>query len=46
MKRSGPIDRDTEKAVHRFIALLADQYDIAGAILYGSRAPWDASARQ
>ena len=32
------IDADTEKAVRRFLALLADRYDMAGAILYGSRA--------
>lgn len=32
------IDRDTEKAVRRFLALISDRYDIAGAIVYGSRA--------
>ncbi|WP_018952657.1 nucleotidyltransferase domain-containing protein [Thioalkalivibrio sulfidiphilus] len=35
MKR---IDRDTEQAVRRFLALIADRYDTAGAIVYGSRA--------
>lgn len=32
------IDRDTEEAVRRFLALIADRYDMAGAIVYGSRA--------
>ena len=32
------IDRDTEAAVRRFLALIGDRYDVAGAILYGSRA--------
>lgn len=32
------IDHATEKAVRRFLALLSDRYDMAGAILYGSRA--------
>jgi predicted nucleotidyltransferase len=32
------IDRDTEEAVRRFLALIAGRYDIAGAIVYGSRA--------
>jgi predicted nucleotidyltransferase len=32
------IDRDTEEAVRRFLALLTPRYDVAGAILYGSRA--------
>ncbi|EGP47111.1 nucleotidyltransferase domain-containing protein [Achromobacter insuavis] len=32
------IDRDTEKAAHRFLALIASRYDMAGAIVYGSRA--------
>jgi predicted nucleotidyltransferase len=34
----GRIDRNTEQAVHRFLALIAGRYDMAGAILYGSRA--------
>ena len=34
----GHIDADTEKAVRRFLALIADRYDTAGAIIYGSRA--------
>lgn len=32
------IDHDTEEAVRRFLSLIADRYDVAGAILYGSRA--------
>jgi predicted nucleotidyltransferase len=32
------IDRDTEEAVRRFLDLIADRYDLAGAIVYGSRA--------
>ncbi len=32
------IDNDTEDAVRRFLALIADRYDMAGAIVYGSRA--------
>ena len=32
------IDRETEGAVRRFLSLIADRYDIAGAIIYGSRA--------
>lgn len=32
------IDHDTEKAVRRFLGLIANNYDIAGAIIYGSRA--------
>lgn len=32
------IDRETEGAVRRFISLISDQYDLAGAIVYGSRA--------
>lgn len=32
------IDHDTEQAVRRFLDGLADQYDIVGAIVYGSRA--------
>jgi predicted nucleotidyltransferase len=32
------IDRNTEQAVQRFLALIADRYDMAGAIVYGSRA--------
>ena len=32
------IDRDTEKAVRRFLALLDNHYQMAGAIHYGSRA--------
>jgi predicted nucleotidyltransferase len=32
------VDQETEKAVRRFIALIQPQYDMAGAIVYGSRA--------
>lgn len=32
------IDYDTEKAVRRFLSLIASRYDMAGAIVYGSRA--------
>jgi len=32
------IDRDTEAAVRRFLALIADRLEVVGAILYGSRA--------
>ena len=32
------IDHDTEEAVRRFLALIAGRYDMAGAIVFGSRA--------
>ena len=32
------IDRGTEEAVRRFLTLIAESYDMAGAIVYGSRA--------
>ena len=32
------IDQETEGAVRRFLALIGSRFDIAGAILYGSRA--------
>jgi len=32
------IDNNTAEALRRFLALIASRYDIAGAILYGSRA--------
>ncbi|MCO6434391.1 nucleotidyltransferase domain-containing protein [Nitrosomonas nitrosa] len=32
------IDPDTEVAVRRFLFLITNRYDIAGSILYGSRA--------
>jgi predicted nucleotidyltransferase len=32
------IDDDTEEAVRRFLALIANRYDMAEAIVYGSRA--------
>lgn len=38
MTPSKILDRDTEEAVQRFLARIADRYDLAGAILYGSRA--------
>ncbi|WP_218569051.1 nucleotidyltransferase domain-containing protein [Pseudomonas sp. A-1] len=34
----GLLDRETEAAARRFLSLIADRYDIAGALLYGSRA--------
>jgi predicted nucleotidyltransferase len=33
----GLLDRETDAAAHRFLSLIADRYDIAGALLYGSR---------
>jgi predicted nucleotidyltransferase len=32
------VDHETEQAVRRFLALIAPRYDMAGAIIYGSRA--------
>jgi len=32
------LDPDTQEAVRRFLTLLADPYELAGAIIYGSRA--------
>ena len=32
------IDPDTQRAVEQFLRLLAGRYDMAGAMLYGSRA--------
>ena len=32
------IDHETERAVRRFLALIASRYDTAGVIVYGSRA--------
>ncbi|MFT3961647.1 nucleotidyltransferase domain-containing protein [Propionivibrio sp.] len=32
------LDHDTEEAVRRFLASIAGRYDVAGAIVYGSRA--------
>lgn len=34
----GHIDHETEEAVRRFLALIASRYDMAGAVIYGSRA--------
>ena len=36
--RMNRIDHDTEEAVRRFLSLIRERYDVAGAILYGSRA--------
>ncbi|WP_338911882.1 nucleotidyltransferase domain-containing protein [Mycetohabitans rhizoxinica] len=36
--KSNHIDPDTERAIRYFLNLIADRYDITGAILYGSRA--------
>ncbi|MDR2015507.1 MAG: nucleotidyltransferase domain-containing protein [Azoarcus sp.] len=38
MGSSERIDYDTEEAVRRFLVLIAARYDMAGAIVYGSRA--------
>ncbi len=38
MGHIGRIDADTEEAVRRFLGLIADRYDTAGAIVFGSRA--------
>ena len=38
MAQRSRIDHDTEEAVRRFLALIAGRYDMAGAIIYGSRA--------
>lgn len=32
------LDDDTQKAVSRFLAVIADRYDVVQAIVYGSRA--------
>lgn len=32
------LDGETEATVRRFLSLIADRYDIAGALLFGSRA--------
>lgn len=34
----GLLDSETEAAARHFLSLIADRYDIAGALLYGSRA--------
>lgn len=31
-------DGDTQEAVRRFLSLISKKYDVAGAVLYGSRA--------
>lgn len=36
--KRGDLDRNTETAVRRFLSLIANRYDMAGAIVYGSRA--------
>lgn len=38
MTKHDRVDHDTERAVRRFMSLIADRYDTAGAIVYGSRA--------
>jgi predicted nucleotidyltransferase len=41
MRLSNPsvrIDRETAHALQCFLAMIADRFDLAGAILYGSRA--------
>ena len=38
MGQTTKIDPDTERAVRAFIVKVAGQYDLAGAILFGSRA--------
>lgn len=38
MGHLGPIDQDSERAIRRFLALLPDRYDVAAAIVFGSRA--------
>jgi predicted nucleotidyltransferase len=38
MGQNNRIDHDTEGAIQRFLGLIAGHYDMAGAILYGSRA--------
>jgi len=38
MSSIADIDAETEKAVRAFIEKVASQYDLAGAILFGSRA--------
>lgn len=38
MIHSKHIDHDTEEAVRNFLALISDRYDIAGVVVYGSRA--------
>ena len=38
MGQSDRIDHDTQMAVRRFLDLIASDYDMAGAIVYGSRA--------
>lgn len=38
MATSKQIDRKTEEAVRRFLDMIASRYEMAGAIIYGSRA--------
>lgn len=38
MEQIERIDHNTEAAVRRFLALITNRYDMAGAIIYGSRA--------
>lgn len=41
MEQLNYIDHDTEQAARRFLALIAGRYDMAGAIVFGSRARGD-----
>ena len=38
MMEFGRIDHDTEEAVRRFLVLIAGRFELAGAIVFGSRA--------
>ena len=38
MAQCAHIDHDTETAVRRFLGLIAEHYDVAEAIVFGSRA--------
>ena len=38
MMEFGRIDHDTEEAVQRFLVLIAGRFELAGAIVFGSRA--------
>lgn len=38
MTPTSSLDPDTERAARAFLARVADRYDLAGAILFGSRA--------
>lgn len=38
MARHYPVDEETQRAVRHFLVRIADQYEVAEAIVYGSRA--------